>query len=170
MSKRNVYESVKRQDEIRTFTDVVKAIENELGWAPSWDDPRPTWKIRSVEISKMKRVIKALEKRNRRLKGQFTVANLAMTVDMLRRERHAVTSPTGILYHVERALEKQADLQEEAPTDEASAVQQALVDVKTADLPDVVRAAWRTRLVRAQGEARAATIAEWREFKENPHG
>lgn len=169
MSRRNVYEKVKREDEVRTFTDVVKIIENELGWAPSWDDPRPTWKVRSIEVGKMKRVIKALERRNRRMKGKFTVANLALTVEVLKRERHAVTSPSGILYHVERALEMQAE--EETHTDEAITVQQALAEVEAADLPDVVARAWRTRLVRSQGEAREEAVAEWRAFQqEEAHG
>lgn len=160
---RNVYEKVKREDEVRTFTDVVKIIENELGWAPSWDDPRPPWKIRSIEVGKMKRAIKALERRNRRMKGKFTVANLAMTVDLLRRERHAVTSPTGIIYHVERALEMQAE--KETHTDEATTIQQALAEVEASALPDAVRAAWRARLVRAQGEARVAAVEDWHEFQ-----
>lgn len=159
VSKSNV-EMVQHDKPPRTLTDVVKLCENELGWSWSWDDPRPSWKIRSAEVSKMKSVIKKLERENRHLKGKFTVENLLLAIEHMKQEREYIKSPVYVLYHVERALERAAESDDLGDLD--TAVQEALSEVAASRLPDDEKANWLRRLNRAQGPGRTDVVQEWR--------
>lgn len=126
--------------EVRTLTDLVKHIENTLGWCPSWNDPRPLWKVRAIEVGKLKRVIAK--------RPDCTMENLLLAVDYLARHRQPVESPVYVAYAVERALKERGratprrDLDDELERARASA--RALPD------PDL-RRKWERRLAVAQG-------------------
>lgn len=149
-------EFLKDKLEVKTHTDLIKVIENELGWAPSWDDPRPMWKIRATEVSKMKAVIKKLEREGgKKAKGRYTLENLQIAVEYLKRKKEYIKSPVGVVYAVERALEEAAEEMHESDLD--LEVEAALKIMRREG--DEVNA---RRLTRAQGSARQMVLDEWR--------
>ena len=141
-----------RSTEVRTLTDLVKYIENTLGWAPSWDDPRPLWKIRAIEVAKIKRAI-----RTQRRPKDYTVANLMVAVEFLRRRNQHIESPVAVVYAVERALKRRADRDS---TDLETAVERAVAEANRLGRDD-----WARRIARATGGARAEVLREWEEAR-----
>lgn len=136
---------------VRTYVDLVKYIENTLGWTWPWEDTRPPWKIRAIEAGKLKKLA---------AKHKYTVNDLRRTVDWMRRERIPVTSPAGVIYKVERALrESPAELE---IGDLEKAIARTLREVKASDLPDAEKKRWVTRLSRVTGAAAVEAVDEWR--------
>lgn len=154
---RKVFEPTRDKTVVRTHTDLLKVVENELGWCPAWDDPRPPWKIRATEVSKLKRVIKKMEKDNPRLRGEYTIENLLITVEYLKREKEHIKSPVYLAYALERALEWHHDMR---LGDLEARVEAAKVQVRT-HLAGAERERWLQQLTRARGDALVDLLSEW---------
>ena len=137
---------------VRTYVDLVKYIENTLGWTWPWEDMRPPWKIRSIEAGKIKKIAG---------KKGLKVPELVTTVDWMRKERITVESPVGVVYHAERAL-KEAKKQHETESWETE-VAKAVAEVEASDLPADEKQAWTRRLRRVKGEVALDTVKEWHE-------
>lgn len=137
--------------EVRTLTDLVKHIENTLGWCVPWDDPRPLWKVRSIEVGKMKRVIQ----KNPKL---YTMENLLLAVEYLRRKRKPVKAPVGVIYAVEDALrEAPATVTQSAPQERLEAV----LGVIRGWPEGPARRRWERRLAIAQGGVLVEALDEF---------
>lgn len=148
MGRRKVFEPMRDETIVRTWTDLLKVVENELGWCPAWDDPRPNWKVRATEVSKLKAVIKKLERENSRMKGKYTVENLLITVEYLKREKELIKSPVYLAYACERALAWHHD----ARLDDLEArVERAKASVRSL-FTGPERQRWLSQLTRARGE------------------
>lgn len=153
--RRSHFEELPSEEpEIRTMTDLVKHIENTLGWCAPWDDPRPPWKIRAVEVGKLKRVVAKDPK-------LYTMDNLLLAVEYLRRKREPVKSPVGVVYAVERALKELPSL--EARPDVQERLERALSVVR--GWPEgPARRRWERRLAVAQGAVLNETLDEFYEL------
>lgn len=136
---------------VRTYVDLIRHIENTLGWTWSWEDTRPPWKIRSIHAG----IVKKLAAKHR-----YTVADLAETVDWMRRERIAVSAPAGIIYFVKDAQKaKPAVL---STGDVEDAIGRTIQEVRASDLSAAEKKRWVTRLSRATGAAAVEALDEWR--------
>lgn len=137
---------------VRTYVDLVKYIENTLGWTWPWEDTRPPWKIRAIEAGKIKKVAG---------KRKLKVPDLVTTVDWMRKERITVESPVGVVYFAERALREVAKLHEaESWEDE---VAKTIAEVSASGLPESEKTEWTKRLHRVKGDVALETVKEWRE-------
>jgi hypothetical protein len=136
--------------EVRTLTDFVCHVENALGWLPA--GRRPIYLERSMEVAKLKRKIATRPK-------LYTLANLMVTVEWLRRRHMAVSSPAAICWHAERALAEAEVV--EVPSDLDAPFNAALVTEMTCTRRHDVD--WVARLTRSSGPARWETYQEWLE-------
>lgn len=135
--------SVEHTDfEVRTATDLVKHIENTLGWLPPDDLPR--WKARQVEAGKINRMMKK-DKR-------CTIDNLLLATELLRRRRQEIKSPVAVCYFVEEALRATAVAENTPDLIERLEAARAVED----------RPEWARRLQRVFGPAAILeTLEEW---------
>lgn len=132
-----------KEHEVRTATDLVKHIENTLGWLPP--DDKPAWKARQIEAGKINRMMKK-DKR-------CTIPNLLLAVELLRTRRQEIQSPVGVCYFVEEALKRAAEVE-----DQASELNERLAHAKAIE----GRPEWTRRLERVAGPAATAEVlAEW---------
>lgn len=138
--------------EVRTYVDLIKYVENTLGWTWPWEDTRPPWKIRAIEAGKIKKLAQ---------KRRVTVPELAETVNWMRKERITVKTPTAVMFYVERALKERVS-KEEAFTDVEREVAETVVEIKASDLPEQEKKKWLTRMHRVRGPAAAEAVVEWR--------
>lgn len=145
-------EETKDSTSVRNFTDLIRHIENTLGWAPNWDDPRPAYKIRAIEAGKLKKICQ----RNPKL---YTLENLLVAVEYLRRRKQEVTAPAGVCFVVERALEEVQ--REDEISDLEAQRERALTEAMSLPGPD--RDRWVRQLSRANGAPLAELIKEWNE-------
>ncbi len=133
-------------------TQLLRLIENQLGWDP-YDDPDVApYKRRSTEAAKINRKVK-------RKPDLYTWRNLATTVAYCHNKDIRLDTPMGLFFHVDAAMEdtKVVDVVVDG-TDEAIAAAVALERVS--DAPDSQE--WERRLLRATGNARSEVLAEWR--------
>jgi len=157
---RKVFEPARDETVVKTYSDLLKVVENELGWCAAWDDPRPPWKIRATEVSKLKRVIQKLERENVSLRGKFTIENLLVVVEYLKREKDHIKSPVYLAYALERSLEWYHD-QRLGHLEER--VERAKRQVST-HLEGIERETWMRKLTRARGDQLVELITEWEGF------
>lgn len=144
MSKKSRFEELRDDTRVRTSTDLVKHIENTLGWCQPWDDLRPAWKVRSIEAGKINRAIK----RNPKL---YTMENLLLAVEYLRIRKQPVKSPIGVIYTVEKAIKEMP--KPEKVTDLAAARERALERVRDRyPLNHPERGRWIRRLQNSKGQ------------------
>lgn len=135
---------------VKNATELVVHIENTLGWTPD-TDRMPLWKARAVEAGKLNAAIR----KNPKL---LTWVNLELAVEYLRRKRQPVKSPVGVTYFVEKALDK---AHQEASRPLGELVDEALRAEYSRN--DDLTNLWVTRLIRAEGNARAEVYAEWQQ-------
>lgn len=136
---------------VKNYVDLVKYIENTLGWTWPWEDTRPPWKIRSIEAGKIKKVAQ---------KRKLKVSDLVTTVDWMRVNRMPVESPVGVVYFVERALKEVG--KEQRIDDVEQAVAATLREVEQSNLPEARKREWSGRLRRVRGVAALDLVGEWR--------
>lgn len=149
----------KDEVEPRNYVDLVKYIENTLGWTWPWEVTDPPWKVRAVEAGKLK---KAAAKTKVRGLKKVTVADLKRTVDWMRAERITVKTPMAVTYYIEKALKAQTD--ELTITDIDEAIARTLVEVeKDPGLTDAERKSWLGRLRRVRDSAAVEAVDEWRQ-------
>jgi hypothetical protein len=137
----------------KNYVELVKYIENTLGWTWPWEETDPPWKLRAAEAGKLKRVAK----KGVRGKRNLTIEDLKLTVDWMRRERITVQSPVAIIYYVERALKAQADSLEVGDLEQATI--DAIREVQASNLSDDEKQDWVRRLRRVAGWS---VVEEWR--------
>lgn len=143
-------ETVPEPGQVRTWSDVVTLVSNTLGWAPSWEDPRPFWKIRGNEASKLKR---AAERR------KVTVQDAVNAVEYLRQRRKTVDSPVYVIFAAED-LKKVSIPPQEADLD--AAVREVIGQVRGSDLPDGQMRLWERRAARATTNSlKQALLDDW---------
>lgn len=139
------------------YVELVKYIENTLGWTWNWEDTRPAWKIRAEQAGRIKKAAK----KGVRGKRNLEVADLVATVDWMRERRITVEHPAAILYYVERALKDARDDGVASPT--LVNRETALAEIQDSDGSDEVKVEWTRRVTRAGPGALADVLAEWRE-------
>lgn len=132
-------------------TEFCEHVENTLGWEPTVKDGDPKWKRYMVEAAKLNRKVKSD-------KDLYTWDNLLLTVEWLRRKRKA-TTPTGVCWHVEKAL-KEAAVPDPLNDHLTALVFSAITEAMVAGEPD-----WVEKLARATGSARTEALTDWKTFK-----
>jgi hypothetical protein len=137
----------------KNYVELVKYIENTLGWTWPWEETDPPWKLRAAEAGKLKRAAK----KGVRGKRNLTVEDLVLTVDWMRRERITVQAPVAILYYVERALKAQTDSLEVGDLEQATI--DVMREVEASNLPEEDKKEWARRLRRVAGWS---AVEEWR--------
>lgn len=139
--------TVEHEDKpITTATDLVKHIENTLGWLPP--DDVPAWKARQIEAGKINRMMK---------KDRLcTIENLLLATELLRRRRQEVKSPVGVCYFVQEALKATAEAEKVPDLNERLAAARAIEE----------RPEWVRRLERVVGPAAILeTLEEWEDSR-----
>jgi len=132
-------------------------IENRLGWDPyevARTKGEPVFKVRAMEAGKFNAAMKRKPK-------LITLANLALAVDYAVRHDEEITSPYGVVYLVQKALDEQTgdaprtgvDSDFELEFDEAVALEQELGDERSPY--------WLGRFARVVGPARKEVLVEW---------
>lgn len=148
---------------VKTATELIILCENLFGhdFVGAVDDASltptarkvPLWKARAAEAGKINRAMKKDPK-------VVTLANLETAANYCFEKRIEVKSPYGLVYKIEEATAKVADV--ELTSDLGDLVQRALA--WEADQPATdSRDEWISRLTRAHGESRAAVLKEWAE-------
>lgn len=134
--------------EVRTNVDFVRHVENTLGFV--LDPDKPAWRSRSIEASKVKR---------KRAKDpeKYSMRNLLLTVEYLRRNKREVKSPAAVCWLVDEALEH---VLTDEPSDLDSQIATAIETERT--FGDQESGEWIGWLSRARGPARAEVLASWR--------
>lgn len=144
-------EAVKPPGEVSTWSDVVVHVSNTLGWAPSWDDPRPLWKIRGNEASKLKRVAE---------RRRVTIEDAVAAVEHLRQRRRTVDSPVQVVFAADDLKKAASPPPEGAELD--AQVQSILAEVRASDLPDGRKRLWERRAARASNNTlKQLFINDW---------
>lgn len=137
---------------IRNLTELVVLVENQLGWLPP--EHLPTWKARSVEISKIR---KKLGLKKGEEVSREVLDRLETTVLFLQHERETVRSPVGVLYWVDAAHRGQEAPAPARPLDEL--IESALRQELAATRPGWEE--WAGRLSRAFGDFRQEVYDAW---------
>ncbi len=131
--------------EIRTPTDVVTLVENQLGC--ELPTTAPGWKIRGIEAGKLKR---QMAKDDR-----CTIHNLVLAVEYCRRRALTPRTPAGICFYVEKALER-------ASTTDEHDLDREIREAVTVELGRDDGSRWVSQLTRARGPARVEVYEQWR--------
>lgn len=138
-----------RIPETHTLMDVVRVCENVLGWEPKGAN---VWKARAVEVAKLKRA-------QAKQPSLVTPENLRLAIAMSWRQRRPVDSPVALVPRIKDALAKAAD--PEQVSDITAQVQDAIAREQARGDDDSNY--WIRRFVRSMGDARLATLTEWKE-------
>jgi hypothetical protein len=129
-----------------TEYELVLRAENTLGWtAPAG---MALWKARRNEVAKLKKAM---------TKAGVSIDDVAVALELARREHYKITSPAALVWKVEEARERAA-----APvvvSDIAQQIQDAIDFEMDAQLPGWEQ--WVTRLSRCSGYARSDVFTEW---------
>jgi hypothetical protein len=134
---------------LKTITDFVIHVENQLGWTPN--ESQPLHKVRGIEVAKLKR--KIAEKPT-----LYTWRNLLIAVEYCRRKQIRVASPVAVCWKVEKALK---EIGPEAPVSPvAERIQKAIAWEHEHDLSG--KDDWVSMLTRAAGDAREHVLADWK--------
>lgn len=135
--------------EIRTNVDFVRHVENTLGFV--LDPDKPAWRSRSIEAGKLKR---------KRAKDpeKYSMRNLLLTVEYLRRNKREVKSPAAVCWLVDEALEH---VLTDTPSDLDSQIATAIETERTFGGQESED--WIRQLSRTRGPARAEVLADWRQ-------
>lgn len=133
----------------------VEHCEQTLGWSPN---PR-------AGLSRGRRA--AAEKLLTRMKQNlalFTWPNLHLAVELLRRRRTTIGSPSAVCLYVDEAVRKAVE--PVVRIDVAARVERAADYEQANRLPDWQH--WYGRLVRARGDAREQLVTEWSHARKVP--
>jgi len=145
----------------KNVTDIVILTENTLGLThpdmTKTGRPIPLFKARAAAAGALKR--KMAERPN-----LYTLHNLELTVEYLRRKRKPVRSAAALCWIVEDALRfaNEAEQKSELSTTVETATSWLLAHP---EFPQ--QTLWMRRLTRAQGSQREETLAEFEEARLN---
>lgn len=131
--------------------DLVLGCENRLGWTPTTRG-RPFHVARGIEVGKLKKAMAQDP-------THCTIENLALALEWSWRHRKQVSSPVGLIYRIDAALERAPEV--DCTTDLGAAVQRAVDHELALDRPDALE--WIYRLTRSFGTFRADVLTEWKE-------
>lgn len=137
-----------------TLLEIVEACENQLGWAPPYQDSVPPFQTRALEVYKLKKAMAKPE-----FQQVATPRNLALALEFSRRRQLSITSPVGLLYRIADAL-AYADTSPEA-TPIAVQIAAAVRWEQAHDDDQSLR--WIHRLVRAAGPGQIDVLTEWKD-------
>lgn len=129
--------------------DIVVDCENKLGWLP---DARSPYKSRAAAQA---RLLKAMARQS----PPVTPADVRLALAWCQRRKQSVSNPSQLLTYVEDAR-RHAAVPDKPLTQIGQAIRDAIAWELNTDLPDSDH--WIARLSRSSGDARAATLDEWK--------